>query len=233
MKNVLITGGNKGIGLKAAELFLKNGFHVFVIARDFTSFPLHGEPNVTEIPFDLAKTEQIASLIQKLPTMDVLINNAGMMYALPYDAYPPEKAEYILNVNLRSPVEFMIQVSKGMEKNGGGRIVNVSSVAALTGHPDLWYGITKAGLVNVTKSFAKLLAKKGIVTNAVAPGPAETNMLKTVPEDRRKELKANTYLNRFAYPEEVAQTIYWLATESPEYINGVLIDVDNGAVPSR
>ena len=79
--------------------------------------------------------------------------------------------------------------------------------------------------------FAKILAKKGIVVNAVAPGPVETDLLKTIPKERKEELKGATYLGRFAKPEEVAEVIYWLATDCPEYVNGICIDVNNGAFP--
>ncbi|WP_291637909.1 SDR family oxidoreductase, partial [Clostridium sp.] len=72
---------------------------------------------------------------------------------------------------------------------------------------------------------------KGIVINAVAPGPVETDMLSTIPEDRKKSIKSSVYINRFAKAEEVAKTIYWLSTDCPEYINGTCIDINNGAFP--
>ena len=118
-----------------------------------------------------------------------------------------------------------------IQKKKKGRIVNVASVAGYTGHPDIWYGISKAGIINVTKSFAKILAPYNIVVNAVAPGPAETDMLNVIPEKRKEFMKNSTYTNRFAKAGEVADTIYWLAAESPEYINGTCIDINNGSMP--
>lgn len=136
-----------------------------------------------------------------------------------------------MNINLYAPIEFIKYVSKSMIDSGNGRIVNTASIAGQIGHPDIWYGISKAGIINATKSFAKLLGAKGIIINAVAPGPVETDMMNVIPEQRKKDIKSNVYLDRFAKPEEVAKTIYWLATDSPEYINGTCIDINNGAFP--
>ena len=230
MKKVLITGGNKGIGLATTKKFLKNGFFVFVVARDFSSFKLKHK-NLKTIEFDLTNNTEIPSFAQKIGDIDILINNAGMMHALPFDNYSEEKMEEILSVNIKSPVALIREFSKGMVKKKQGRIVNIASIAGEIGHPDIWYGITKAGMINITKSFAKILGPKGIVVNAVAPGPVETNMLKTIPEARKKAIKKIVYSARFAKPEEVAETIYWLSTDCPEYINGICIDINNGAFP--
>ena len=88
-----------------------------------------------------------------------------------------------------------------------------------------------AGLINMTKSFAKLLGPQGIVVNAVAAGPVATDMLAIIPEPRKKAIKEAVYTGRFAEPEEVAETMFWLATDCPEYINGTCVDINNGAFP--
>lgn len=230
MKKVLITGGNKGIGLATTEKFLSNNFKVIVIARDFSSFKLKHK-NLKTIEFDLTNNTEIPGFAQKIGDIDILINNAGIMHALPFDNYSEEKMEEILSVNIKSPVALIREFSKGMVKKKQGRIVNIASIAGEIGHPDIWYGITKAGMINITKSFAKILGPKGIVVNAVAPGPVETNMLKTIPEARKRVIKKIVYSARFAKPEEVAETIYWLSTDCPEYINGICVDINNGAFP--
>ena len=230
-KTVLITGGNKGIGLLTTELFLKAGYHVFVLARDFSNFPLTDNANITTINYDLSEIDGIPALIKQLPEFDILINNAGIMHAAPFNDYPTQKIEQILDINIKAPVALITEVSKAMINNGSGRIVNNASIAGEIGHPDIWYGITKAGMLNITKSFAKLLGPKGIVINAVAAGPVETEMLETIPEPRKRQLKAATHLGRFAYPQEVANTMFWLATDCPEYINGTSIDINNGSFP--
>lgn len=230
MKTVLITGGNKGIGLETTRLFRANGYRVLVLARDFSD-PALAADGVVPVRFDLTEVEAIPQLVAGLGPIDILINNAGVMYSLPFDAYPVEKVQRMIRLNLEAPVALIGAVAKGMVARGGGRVVNNASIAGEIGHPDLWYGITKAGLINVTKSFAKLLGPQGVVINAVAPGPVETEMLKVIPEERKKAIKAAVYTNRFARPEEVAATMYWLATDAPEYINGSCIDINNGAFP--
>lgn len=231
MKKALITGGNKGIGLEVTKMMLEKGYKVFVVARDFFYYPLKTNENVEMITFDLNNVSKIRELVNEIGYVDVLINNAGIMYSLPYTEYPDENKERIMNVNLYAPIEFIIQASKFMVEKNNGRIVSTASIAGQIGHPDIWYGVSKAGVINATKSFAKTLGQKGITINAVAPGPVETEMMKVIPEARKKSIKESVYLNRFATAEEVARTIVWLATESPEYINGVCIDINNGAFP--
>lgn len=230
-RTVLITGGNKGIGLEITRLFIDKGYKILVVARNFSGFTFAKNENVKQIKFDLGQIDKIPALIANLGKIDILINNAGVMHTLPYEDYPQEKINSIIKLNLEAPVALIREISKIMLQNGGGRIVNNASIAGEIGHPDIWYGITKAGLINATKSFAKLLGSKGIVINAVAAGPVETDLLKKIPEERKQALKNTVYTNRFARPEEVAKTIIWLATESPEYINGTCIDINNGAFP--
>lgn len=230
-KTVLITGGNKGIGLEATRIFIQNNYKVIVIARDYKDFEFNANLNVEKIEYDISNINGIKDLVSKIGPVDILVNNAGIMNSISYDNYPEKDMESLMNINLYAPIEFIIQVSKSMIKAGTGRIVNTASVAGEIGHPDIWYGVSKAGIINATKSFAKLLGPKGIVINAVAPGPVETDMLSTIPEDRKKSIKSSVYINRFAKAEEVAKTIYWLSTDCPEYINGTCIDINNGAFP--
>ena len=231
LKTVLITGGNKGIGLETTRFFQKLDYTVIVVARDFSDGALQTTNNLIMKQFDLTDIERIPQMISELGHIDVLVNNAGVMHSLPYDNYPQEKVDNILKLNIEAPVALIREVSKSMIIKGSGRIVNNASIAGLIGHPDVWYGISKAGLINVTKSFAKVLGPKGIVINSVAAGPVETDMLKVIPEERKTAIKNMVYLNRFAEPEEVAKAIVWLATECPEYINGTCLDINNGAFP--
>lgn len=230
-KTVLITGGNKGIGLETTRLFLKNNYKVIIVARDFKNFEFNDNNNVKKVEYDISNIENIAALVNKIGHVDILINNAGIMNSIPYDNYPLERMNKIMDINLYAPIEFIKEVSKSMVLSGSGRIVNTASVAGQIGHPDIWYGVSKAGIINATKSFAKLLGPKGIIVNAVAPGPVETDMLSVIPEQRKKDIKNSVFTDRFAKAEEVAKTIYWLSTDCPEYINGTCIDINNGAFP--
>ena len=219
---VLITGGNKGIGLALTKMFLDNGDEVVVIARDFEGF-IYKE-RVTAIYYDLTDVDGIGALLETLSDIDILINNAGVMYSLSFDAYPDDKVESMLALNLKAPVKLI----EACARKGVKRIVNNASIAGQIGHPDVWYGITKAGLINATKSFAKIFDGK-IIVNAVAPSPVETDMLETIPLERREAFLKTVTAKRFATPEEVAKTIFWLATDAPEYINGATIDINSGA----
>ena len=229
MKKVLITGGNKGIGLETTRLFLENNYKVLVVARDYTNFEFNDNDNVEKIKYDLSNVEGIKDLVEKIGHIDILVNNAGIMNSIPYDSYPKADMEKLMNINLYAPIEFIKHTSKSMINAKSGRIVNTASVAGQIGHPDIWYGISKAGIINATKSFAKLLGEHGIVVNCVAPGPVETDMLNVIPEQRKNSIKSNVFTDRFAKPEEVAKAIFWLATDCPEYINGTCIDINNGA----
>ncbi len=228
MKSVLITGGTRGIGYETASYFNIIGWKVYVVARDFQRFNFEDADKVIKIKFDLTQVEKIPELASQVGPVDALINNAGAMFSLPYTDYPESKINHMLRLNLETPVALIREFSRLMISQGSGRIVNVSSLAAHTGHSDIWYGITKAGILNATKSFANLLGPKGIVVNAVAPGPTETEMIDSIPHKRKKDVLDKVYLGRFAKSVEVAKTILWLATECPEYVNGVCIDINNG-----
>jgi len=221
---VLITGGNRGIGLELTKMFLDLKYEVIVIARDFSNFEL--KEQVECIEFDLVKVEKIPQLIKSIGKIDILINNAGVMYSLPYDAYPSEKVNIMLKLNLEAPIKLIEECFK----QGVKRIVNNASIAGQIGHPDIWYGATKAGLINATKSFVKIF-DGNVVINAVAPSPVETDMLEQIPLARREAFLKTVATKRFAHADEVAKTILWLAIESPEYINGTTIDINSGSFP--
>jgi len=222
MKTVLITGGNKGIGLELTKAFLELDYKVIAIARDFKDFAYANR--VDCIAYDLTNVEGIPARVESLGKIDILINNAGVMYSLPYDAYPQEKVNTMLKLNLEAPIKLI----EACVKAGATRIVNNASIAGQIGHPDVWYGATKAGLINATKSFAKIFEGK-VIINAVAASPVETDMLETIPLARREAFLKTVVTGRFATPDEVAKTMLWLATKSPEYINGTTIDVNNGS----
>lgn len=227
-KRALITGGNKGIGLAVSTALLELDYEIIVVARNFDDFQLGGLPNVTEIQYDLSDIENLPALAKEVGEIDVLINNAGYMQPkYTYDKYPKEAKEHLMNVDLHAPVELMNLFSVGMKKRKFGRIVNTASIAGQIGHPDVWYGIAKAGLINATKIYGKLLGSDGITVNCVAPSAAETDMQNDNDEKRKAAFKAAVVTNRFAEPEEVAKAIVWLATDCPEYINGITIDINN------
>ena len=231
-KRALITGGNKGIGLAVSQAMLKLGYEIVIVARDFNNCTLVGVENVRAIDYDLSNMDGLESLAKEVGDIDVLINNAGFMQPkYSYDNYPKEAKEKIMNVDLYAPVELMNLFCEGMKKRGYGRIVNTASIAGQIGHPDIWYGIAKAGLINATKIYGKLLGSHGISVNCVAPSPTETDMQKDNSEERKKEFKKTVSTGRFASAEEVAKAMVWLATDCPAYINGITLDINDCSYP--
>lgn len=229
MKKVLITGGSKGIGLEITKLFLATGqYEITSLSRDFEKTPAEIRSEVKEIQYDLENIAGIKDIVNQIGAVDVLINNAGVMFKKTYVDYDEETKQKSLKVNLEAPVELITHFAPLMIAQKSGRIVNVASIAGHTGHSDVWYGICKAGLINATKSFAKSLGASGIVLNCVAPGQVSTDMLQIIPEERQEMFIRNSILKRPAKPEEIAKAVFWLATDSPEFMNGACLDINNG-----
>lgn len=230
MPRALITGAGRGIGKETARAFLGAGWTVLGLDKDFSSFDLK-DAGFECVDYDLTNLAGIAQMVGGLGEIDTLVNNAGTLYCEPYDAIPDAHQREILAVNLEAPIALMRALAPQMRARKSGRIVNVGSVAAFTGHPDLWYGATKAALLNVTKSFAGWLGRDGVLVNAVAPGPTLTGMYEQLPQSRKDGVMRSVYSGRACTPQEVAQAILWLGTASPDYMNGTTLDVNNGAYP--
>ena len=224
MKSALVTGAARGIGRATVEALVKSGMRVFALDKERSQ----GGENIEPLQFDLADLAGIPGVIERIGRLDVLVNNAGVQAALPIERYTDEARARMLRVNLEAPVELIRAASKGMVERRSGRIVNLASVAAYTAHTDLWYGVTKAGIVSFTRSFASYLGPHGIQVNAVAPGPIDTELLSNAQPERVEQLMRVVYTRRKGKPEEVAEAIRWLAVDAPPILNGAVIDVTDG-----
>ncbi|HKU46595.1 MAG TPA: SDR family oxidoreductase [Burkholderiales bacterium] len=218
MKTALVTGAARGIGRAAADALQKAGLKV-----------LRLDVQGAEIAYDLTNLAGIPKLVDGLGQIDVLVNNAGVQNAVAIDKYTDEQRQRIIRVNLEAPVELIRAVSKQMIARKAGRIVNMASIAAYTPHTDLWYGVTKAGVLSFTRSFAQFLGPHGIQVNAVAPGPIDTPLLDKAQPERVDELMKKVYTRRKGRPDEVAEAVRWLALDAPAIINGAVIDVTDGS----
>jgi NAD(P)-dependent dehydrogenase (short-subunit alcohol dehydrogenase family) len=234
MKTILVTGATRGIGYATAKRLLARGVHVLALGRDFTTFDLAGE-HCTRVPFDLRATDAIESLCAKLPSIDVLINNAAMLTAQSFENYTPKDRRDLIATNIEAPAELIRCLVPTMVARGAasvdsikGRVINIASVAGFGGHPDVWYGASKGAILNLTKSLAKLYGAQGIMVNAVAPGPTKTAMFHQLPQSRIDEFNRLVFAKRFAEPDEIAQVVEWLALDAPEYVNGACVDAASG-----
>jgi 3-oxoacyl-[acyl-carrier protein] reductase len=224
VKTALVTGAARGIGRAAAEALAESGVRVLGVDKDFGA-DING---MEAIGFDLMDIDRIPALVAKLGPIDILVNNAGIQAALPIERYTDEARSRMLRINLEAPVELIRAASKAMIERRSGRIISLASVAAYMAHTDLWYGVTKAGVVSFTRSFAAYLGPYGIQVNAVAPGPIDTDLLKNAQPERVAALMRTVYTKRVGRPEEVAEAIRWLALDAPPILNGAVIDVTDG-----
>lgn len=222
MKTVLITGGATGIGRAAAELFLQNGYEVFVTVHE-TPCTLVG---VQSVPCDLRDLSQIEALFSQFARLDVLVNNAGVSLIRQINDTTLADYEQVMQVNARAAFFCAKQAALRMLKCHSGSIINVSSVWGQLGAScEVAYSMSKAAVIGLTKALAQELAPSGITVNCVAPGIIDTRM--NAPFDAQ-DLAQEVPCGRLGTPQEAAQAIYAL-TQNP-YITGQVLGVNGGMV---
>lgn len=242
-KKVLITGGARGIGKAVAQGFAARGAKVMLGYRSNheaakeTLAELHGEGH-SSFAGDIAEPSVCEALVEQtvsdLGGVDILVNNAGIFEGHPIDVIDfagwQDAWQRTLNTNLIAAANLCFFAAQHMIKNGGGRIVNVSSRGAFRGEPESpAYGASKAGLNAMSQSLAQKLAPHNITVAVVAPGFVETDMaFAHLKGERGAATKAQSPFNRVAKPEEVAHAVLFLASEGAEFSTGAIIDV-NGA----
>ena len=226
MKQVVITGASQGIGQEIAKLFLNQGYIVHNISRHA---PQYSHPNLRHWQADMLYYDQLEQVIHQIGSFDVLINNAGYMNTLTASSYTWNEMHNIMNVNLIHTIQLSIDVAENIFKiQQSGRIISIASIAGQIGHPDIWYGISKAGLINGMRSMARSHALLNIQTFSIAPGPVETEIMKKIPFERQKRLKEATLNHKFCQVQEIANTALWLADKAPNCLSGEVFDLNNG-----
>jgi 3-oxoacyl-[acyl-carrier protein] reductase len=228
-RNVLITGGYRGIGLSIAQAFVKQGDNVVVLDR--AGEPPEGMLGVTcevtdSASVDAAFTEAEAKLGGPI---EVLVANAGITRDGLLMRMSDQDFDMVIDVNLGGAFRCARRASKGMIKLRKGRIVFISSVVGLLGSAGQTnYASSKSALIGLARSISRELGGRGITANLVAPGFIETAMTAELPEDVRKNYLSGIPAGRFASPDEVAGVVRWIASDEAAYITGAVFPVDGG-----
>ena len=242
MRNVIVTGGNRGLGLGISRKLAGEGYRVIAVARKQTD-QLASVMEAAEranagsfhfVPFDLAKIEAIAPFVKTLRkdfgSIYGLVNNAGMSFDGALSLMPNAQIEQLVRLNTLSPIVLTKYVLRSMMADGGGRIVNIASITAYTGYSGLSvYGATKASLIGFTRSLAREVGRMGVNVNSVAPGFVETEMTQGIEEEQRQQIARRSALRRLTEVDDVANAVEFLLSCKSKSITGTVLTVDAGS----
>lgn len=228
-RNVVVTGGNRGIGLAIARAFAAAGDNVLITHR--SGEPPEGLMGVRCEVTDTASVDAAFTEAEQIfgGPVEVLVANAGITKDTLLMRMTDEEFDSVIDTNLAGAFRCARRASKGMIRLRKGRIVFISSVVGLYGSPGQTnYAASKSALVGLSRSISRELGGRGITANVVAPGFIETDMTAQLPEDRKKAYQASIPAGRFAQPEEVAAAVRFIASDDAAYITGAVIPVDGG-----
>jgi NAD(P)-dependent dehydrogenase (short-subunit alcohol dehydrogenase family) len=235
----IVTGGGSGLGLSIAGKFTDEGILTVIIGRDPKKLEaakqMLGESVVT-YRFDLNRREEIPSLVdgirKEFGRIDILVNNAGIHLKKPFIEVTDEDFSSVISTNLESVFTMSREVSRVMLDQGSGSIVNISSMAAHYGIPQvIGYTAAKSGIEGMTRAMAVELSPHGIRVNCVAPGFIATSMSSGAmngDEVRKQKAMGRTPMGKFGSPEDIADAVHFLVSEAAGYITGTVLPVDGG-----
>ncbi|MDR1765920.1 MAG: beta-ketoacyl-ACP reductase [Lachnospiraceae bacterium] len=231
-KVALVTGGSAGIGAECCKAFAAEGAKV--VAGDMR--PLTYEADGVEyMQLNVTDTENcktvVDAIVAKYGKVDILVNNAGITRDALIQKMTDEMWDAVIAVNLKGVFNMTRLVGPLMMENGYGSIISISSVVGEYGNTGQTnYAATKAGVIGMTKTWAKEFARKGanVRANAIAPGYVMTDILKTVPQDLLDKFKGLTMLGRLGQPEEIAKAALFLASDDASYVTGHVLSVNGG-----
>lgn len=239
-KVAIVTGGTRGIGLAIVKTYLENGATVVLWGsrEESVSKALAGLKNkkykVDGMWPDLSNAKAVEDAIlavaKKYGKVDILVNNAGVSARDSIYQYNPEDFDKVMMLNVNSVFYGIRAVAPIMKANGGGVIINTSSMVSLYGQAaGCAYPASKFAVNGLTKSLARELAPDGIRVNAVAPGVTDTDMVANLPEEMREGVKRTIPLGRIGTPEDVANAFLYLASDNASYVTGEILSVDGCA----
>lgn len=239
-QTAIVTGGSRGIGRAVAVRLAKDGMNLVINYRGNSAAAEETErlcrklgAEVLLVQGDVSRAEDCEKLAaqakEAFGRVDVLVNNAGITRDGLLARMTEEDLRAVLDVNLVGPWNMMKAVNRIMMKQRYGRIVNLSSVTGLMGNMGQTnYAAAKAGILGMTKSYAREVASRGITVNAVAPGFIDTDMTEAMPEGAKDKIVTGIPMGRTGKPEDVAEAVAFLASEQAGYITGEVLRVDGG-----
>ena len=241
-KVAVVTGGTRGIGFEIVRKYLANGAKVVLfgskqesvdkalqkLKEENSNWEVEGKfPKLT----DAVEVEQaIAAVKEKFGRIDILVNNAGISQSTPLYNYTPEEFDKVIDLNVKAVFYAILPTARIMKEQGGGCIINTSSMVSISGQPaGVGYPASKFAVNGITISLARELGKDNIRVNAVAPGDTRTDMVAALPEATVKAISAKIPLGRAGEPEEVANAFLYLASDMASYVTGEILSVDGAS----
>ena len=241
MRNVIVTGGSRGIGLGIARRLNAAGYHAIAVARKETSQLTSAMQEAERehpglfhfVPFDLADIEGITTLVktlrQNFGPIYGLVNNAGISFDGVLALMRNSQIEQLVRVNTLSPIVLTKYVVRSMMADGGGRIVNVASITGYSGYSGLSvYAATKASIIGFTRSLAREVGRMQVNFNSVAPGFIDTDMTQGLTNEQRQRIARRSALQRLAEIDDVANAVEFLLGDKAKNITGTVLTVDAG-----
>ncbi len=242
MRNVIVTGGSRGLGLGIARRLTGAGYRVIALARKenpelqaaMREAELANPGSFHFVPFDLVALEAMPDLVKSVlknhgPSY-VHVNNAGLSFDGALAMMPTSQIEQLVRVNTLSPMVLTKSVVRSMMADSGGRIVNLSSITAFTGYSGLSvYSATKASLLGFSRSLAREVGRMNITVNSIAPGFIDTDMTQGMKEEQRQQIERRSALKRLADLDDVANAVEFLLSDKAKNITGTVLTVDAGS----
>ena len=227
----VVTGGARGLGAEMCRLFAKEGAKVIAVDMGEMTYQAEGVEfyrlNITDPTACRAFYEETMS---KYGQIDILVNNAGISAREPLYQYDPAAFKNIMDLNVTAVFNGCRAVAPIMKAQGGGAIINTSSMVSIYGQPSgVGYPTSKFAVNGLTRSLARELGRDNIRVNAVAPGVTRTDMVANLPEDMVKRICAPIPLQRMGEPQEVANAFLFLASDLASYVTGEILSVDGAA----